>query len=280
MAPLAWIELHQELREHRKIYACAEMLKISRVTMVGTIVSLWLWALDNMPDGSLEGVSNRTIARVCDFPERKADTLVNALTATGWLDRYGDTLAIHDWNEYVGKLMDRRKKDRERKKKSSGIPTEVHRNSTPIPALQYPNSTITVQNHTVSTHNTETDTHADTGSTPASPFSGKSFTAFWEAYPKKIDRESAWEAWKALNPSVETAEQIINALVVWKKSSQWTEDGDRFIPNAAKFLAKEHWKAPPRTGTGKNAVPKGASGELGAAELDNIKRLLAEEDRP
>ena len=29
--------------------------------------------------------------------------------------------------------------------------------------------------------------------------SGSTFTAFWEAYPKKIGREKAWNAWKQLN---------------------------------------------------------------------------------
>ena len=61
---MAWIEVHQGLREHRKTYACAEKLKISRVVMVGTLISLWLWALDNAQDGSLYGISNLTIARV------------------------------------------------------------------------------------------------------------------------------------------------------------------------------------------------------------------------
>lgn len=77
------------------------------------------------------------------------------------------------------------------------------------------------------------------------PHSGKPFTAFWDAYPSRIDREGAWEAWKALNPSPETATQIMAALEAWKKSGQWTEDGGRYIPAAAKFLSKGYWKSPP-----------------------------------
>lgn len=107
---------------------------------------------------------------------------------------------------------------------------------------------------------------------------GKLFTSFWENYPKKIDRESAWNAWKELNPSPTIVQQILSCLEQWKKSSQWTEDGDRFIPNAGKFLAKGYWESPPTAGTGKQKVNplhcKGASGELGKAELENIERLL------
>ena len=109
---------------------------------------------------------------------------------------------------------------------------------------------------------------------------GKLFTSFWDAYPKKIDREAAWNAWKLLNPSPSIAQQILSCLEQWKKCSQWTEDGDRFIPNAAKFISKGYWQSPPIVGTGKQkANPmhcKGASGELGEAELENIKRLLSE----
>lgn len=109
----------------------------------------------------------------------------------------------------------------------------------------------------------------------AAPFSGKPFTAFWEAYPSKIDRESAWEAWKALTPSPDTVRQIMTALEAWKRSSQWTEDGGRYIPNAAKFLSKGYWKNIPLL-AGKKEIPKGASGELGEAELEAIRQVLAE----
>lgn len=146
---MAWIELHQGLREHKKVFACADLLGISRVTMVGTLTSIWLWALDNAQDGSLEGVSNRTIARICDWKENKADLLVGALVETGWLDQNENGLEIHDWMDYAGKLMDRREKDRERKrntgirKNSAGIPAETTRNScATVPNRTVPNRTI------------------------------------------------------------------------------------------------------------------------------------------
>ena len=247
---MAWIEVHQELREHKKLYACAEMLKISRVEMLGTIISLWLWALDNAPDGSLVGISNRTIARVCSWSEKKADTLVNALISTGWLDQAGDTLVIHDWTEYVGKLMERRRKDRERKKKSAvvlqastGTPQENQGSSAEIPVLPYPNRTVPLPNHNYSAPNTGDGTPPPQEA--SAPFDGKSFTRFWEAYPVKIDRDGAWNAWCALRPDSVTAGEIISALAVWKKSSRWAEDAGRYIPQADKFLSKGYWESPP-----------------------------------
>lgn len=273
---MAWIEVHQELREHKKLYACAELLKINRVEMLGTLISLWLWALDNVPDGSLTGISNRTIARVCDWPEKKADVLVNALMAAGWLDRSGDALIIHDWTEYVGKLMERRRKDRERKKKSTpvpqkstGNPQEIPRQSKEIPALQYPNSTIPIPNHDYSVPNSVDDMPPPQEASAL--FDGKSFTAFWDAYPSKIDRGAAWEAWCALRPDANTARVILQALNAWKASGRWTEEGGRFVPQAAKFLSKGHWKSPPTM-----ASASGGERQLDADEQAAVRRMMEE----
>lgn len=158
---MAWLEVHQELREHRKLYACADSLNVEPVLMLGMLVSLWLWALDNAQSGRLEGISNRTIARAAKWPEKKADKLVAALVANGWIDQNGDALELHDWVDYTGRLMDRRSADAERKRKkreekkrkeagtdaeqpktSGGRPADNLRTSAENPALQYPNSTI------------------------------------------------------------------------------------------------------------------------------------------
>jgi hypothetical protein len=268
---MAWIELHQTLREHRKMFACADALNLSRVQMIGTLVSLWLWALDNAQNGSLAGVSDKTIARVCDFPEKKAGKLVAALAEHGFLDYDGEHYFIHDWFDYAGKLMERREKDRSRKRKSA---KEIPDNSTGIPAEQPKNShaTVPIPYHTVPNHKTEggkKDSSCGNGEASAP---GNSFTAFWDAYPQKIGREKAWEAWKDVNPSPALVQTIMNTLDAWKKSEQWLEDGGRFIPRAAKWLSERHFENPPAPA--KQATPKGASGELGEAELEAIQRIL------
>lgn len=142
---MAWIELHQELREHRKLFACAELLNVSRVTMLGTVASLWLWALDNAQSGSLAGISAKTIARVCDWPEKKAQKLIDALHQTGWLDHDGESYHIHDWLDYAGRLIERREKEAKRKQESrnqkrtvAGCPQDVPRTSAENPALPPP----------------------------------------------------------------------------------------------------------------------------------------------
>lgn len=108
------------------------------------------------------------------------------------------------------------------------------------------------------------------------PARGSSFTSFWDAYPNKINRDDAWNAWKSLNPGADTVSEIMNGMEAWKKSERWSDDGGRYIPSAAKWLRDRRWEISPPAG--KQRVPMGASGQLGEAELEAIQRVLREVD--
>lgn len=107
---------------------------------------------------------------------------------------------------------------------------------------------------------------------------GSLFTSFWNAYPEHArgERETAWEAWKKLNPTEDKAAQIMEYLGYWKNSQRWVSDGGAFIPAAKNFLTPE--KSYMRT---KPAQAKGSvwgSCTLGAAEEESIRRLLDEDE--
>ena len=106
---------------------------------------------------------------------------------------------------------------------------------------------------------------------------GKSFTLFWEEYPKKCKREEAWAAWKALNPDPAMVEKIMDHLRAWKQSDRWAELNGKFIPNACNFLAPGGEYLVNIPAPAKQSVPQGASGVLGEAELEAIQRVLAED---
>ena len=90
------------------------ILKIKTPQAVGHVAMLWLWSIDNAPDGDLSRVDIEDIAEACEW-SRSAATFVSAMKEAGLID--GD-MKLHDWDEYTGQLMekreDRRKKDRER----------------------------------------------------------------------------------------------------------------------------------------------------------------------
>ena len=174
---MAWVEVHQSLREHRKLYSCADDLDIEPVLLLGMLVSLWLWALDNTPDGGLDNISNRTIARATRWPEKKADQLMTALINNGWIDRTeGGGLALHDWSEYGGKLTERRATDRARKqrknaegrKNSGGIPAEEDRSGNGNPPLHYTTLQNTTEQNTTE-HQTPVSPDGATGGDACGP---------------------------------------------------------------------------------------------------------------
>jgi len=104
---MAWIELHQALCTHRKLYDLADHLAISRAQAVGHLTLLWCWALDNAPDGTLGGVRDSVLARAADW-SGDAQAFSNALESAGFVDRSGDELMLHDWADYGGKLCGKR----------------------------------------------------------------------------------------------------------------------------------------------------------------------------
>lgn len=110
---MAWIEVHQSLITHRKTIAAADQLNMQEVHLVGHLVTFWLWALDNAQDGQLLNVTPRMIARASLWTD-SPDELVDALVTVGFLTRTDDGFTIHDWDDYAGRLIDRRTAERER----------------------------------------------------------------------------------------------------------------------------------------------------------------------
>jgi len=138
---MAWIEAHQQLRDHPKITRLGRLLDVPRTSATGHMMFLWWWALDHAEDGDLSDYDALDIADAAGF-EGDAETFVDALLACGPGDRHGfvcrndGRLVLHDWWDYAGKLVDRRVKDRERKRaqreSSNGRPADVHRTSADI----------------------------------------------------------------------------------------------------------------------------------------------------
>lgn len=70
-----------------------------------SLLSLWLWANDNRPDGRLTGMDNSAIESAANWNGEPGKFVKTCIT-TGFIDTSEDsTLLIHDWkknNEYAG----------------------------------------------------------------------------------------------------------------------------------------------------------------------------------
>jgi hypothetical protein len=117
----AWIELHQAVWTHRKTFELASLLGVEDTYAAAHVIRLWSWALDNAPDGDLSHLSSRAVAYGAGW-RGSAETLLAALVNVGWLNA---DHTIHDWHEYAGRLVERRRQDAERKRESRGHPADV-----------------------------------------------------------------------------------------------------------------------------------------------------------
>ncbi len=176
---MAWIESHQEAGRHPKTKKLARLLGVSLPAAVGHLHYLWWWALDFAPTGSLGKFDAEDIADAMQW-DGDPMQLVEALLAAGYVDDAEDGLALHDWSEYAGKLLERRAKDRARKRTTSetaGNPQELQRKGTgegkesaktpSVPNLTVPN--LTVHNQTVHDRTEPTEPSADRSAAKACP---------------------------------------------------------------------------------------------------------------
>jgi hypothetical protein len=88
----------------------------------------------------------------------------------------------------------------------------------------------------------EAGTPRRTRRTPGEPVD---FTAFWDAYPKKVGKEETLAAWRrgtsmAKKP-IPPLDELLPALERAKGSREWTKDGGEYIPNPATWLNKGRW---------------------------------------
>ncbi len=113
---MAWIESHQELRQHPKLKRLCRSLKCSPQMAVGLLHFLWWWAVDFAPDGSLHGYNAQDIADAIDWTE-DADALLKALTSAGFLDETPEAVVIHDWPDHGAKTVNRQSAARERQRR-------------------------------------------------------------------------------------------------------------------------------------------------------------------
>ena len=270
---MAWLQVHQTLKDHRKLFDAADELEVAPPHMMGLLISFWLWALDNAPSGSLDGVTPRMIARAAQW-EGPAEKLTSALIRAGWLDEKDDeTLEIHDWYEYAGKLIDQRQAEKERSKRrrsatappSDDTPDD-RRTTGGRPSDDREKTTGRVDQSRVP--KTREDNTPPTPSGEGGDGAKKStiearFDEFWSAYPKRVGKQAALKSWKRIAPTAELHGKIMQAVNEQKRWDQWCRENGRYIPNPATWLNQGRWDDEPE-GVSNNAVDQGHPKQPGA----------------
>lgn len=247
------MQVHQTLKDHRKLFDAADELEIQPPHMMGLLISFWLWALDNAPTGSLEGITPRMIARAAQW-EGPAEKLAGALIRAGWLDENDDgALSIHDWYEYAGKLIDQRQAEKERSQrrrdeKAAAAASSEKSDDDQQTASGRPKGNRKKAAGRVDQSRPDKRKGDNTPPSPSDEGSegGKSllevrFTEFWAAYPKKVGKQYALKSWQKIRPDADLHEKIMQAVESQKRDEQWRRDNGRYIPNPATWLNGGYW---------------------------------------
>lgn len=281
---MAWLQVHQTIKDHRKTFDSADALGIEPSHMIGLIVSFWLWALDNAPLGDLEGISNRTIARAAGWPDSDADHFVECIEAAGWLDSDNNgRLTIHDWHDYTGKLIDQREAEKQRSRRRRAAATSPPDRGT---TAGRPEDDREKTGHRVDQtrlDKSREEKKENPLSADAEPEAKKQtaqerrFDEFWSIYPRKVGKKAALNSWKKLKPDAELFERIIQAVATAKASDQWIRGNGRFIPHPATWLNQGRWDdeldpAAPAAGNTYQASP----GKVNT--MDALAQIIAEEE--
>jgi len=116
---MAWIVSHQELARHPKTRKLSRLLDVSLAQAIGHLHLLWYFAVDFAQDGDLTALGADGIADAAEW-DGDAAQFVDALTSTKFIDRAGDVLILHEWNDYGGKTIERMEKERDKKRRQRG----------------------------------------------------------------------------------------------------------------------------------------------------------------
>ncbi len=98
------------------------------------------------------------------------------------------------------------------------------------------------------------------------------FQRFFDAWPlsKRVGMVKAFQSWQS-NELEEQADQIVNAVEIWKLSAAWKKNGGEFIPHPTTFLNQQRYNETQ------------AAMQSTVAEMDPFDRMImrakAEEDR-
>ena len=262
---MAWLQVHQTIKDHRKLLDAADALEIAPPHMMGMLISFWLWALDNAPSGKLSGISSRMIARAAQW-DGEAEKLVETLIYAGWLDENEDRdLEIHDWYEYAGKLIDQRTAEKNRSQRrraaaaavkqpqddhqaTAGQPPDDRRSTDKRPqddrqttAGRVEKSRVEKSIDNIIPPTPSSEAGDGDNDIPKKSLIEERFAEFWAAYPKKVGKQNAIKAWNKIKPSAELHARIMGAVSQQKRSEDWIREHGRFIPHPTTWLNGGYW---------------------------------------
>jgi hypothetical protein len=110
-----WIESHRGLKDHPKTVMLTAAWNDRKPCVLGHLHELWWWTLEYAPDGIIRPSFVPQVIAACEW-HGKGDRFWSGLVESGFLEVQTDgSYAVHDWDEYAVRRIQRYEKENERK---------------------------------------------------------------------------------------------------------------------------------------------------------------------
>lgn len=177
--------------------------------------------------------SRNTLAKQCGISPRRLDKSLKYLTEHNWIDQIGRKKITtaggpQEVNEY--RIADLWKLNIDYYENDKGIAPE----------------TPPLINDDMGRYGTDDSKGIAHGATKEEPLYKEeqyliTFDRFWLAYPRKISKKKASQAWLKIKPDGGLVEEILKKLEYYKLTEQWSKDNGQFIPHPTTWLNQERW---------------------------------------
>lgn len=209
-----WIKMRADLFTHPKVVRIASAMKTDTLRIVGGLMSVWCLFDAHSENGHLDGYS----PEVLDAHVRW-DGFASAMMAVGWLEYdEGKGLDLPRFDAHNGQSSKRRAMDTERKREGRKVSA--------------PNA---------DKKRTREEKRREDIYTPNPSASDRRFDRFWFAYPNKVGKDAAKNAFGKRKVDDELIDQMLDAIARQKNTERWTKDGGQYIPNPATWLNQGRW---------------------------------------
>lgn len=104
VSKMAWIEAHQNLRDHPKVLDLVNLMEWDLDTTIGKLFRFWWWCVDYAEDGDLRKHNDNRLAVAVGLNGKDGERFVGSMVQSCWIDRK-PYFRVHDWWDYFGRFL-------------------------------------------------------------------------------------------------------------------------------------------------------------------------------
>ncbi len=230
-----WIKMTVGLPDKPEVWRIAGLVGIDPDSVVGKLLRVWVWFDANTEDGNAVGVTHLLIDRIANVIG-----FAEAMSTCGWLEQRGNVLTLPNFSRHNGKTAKNRALTNDRVAKARKMQrlsnAESNAESNDECNAECVTKSVTREEKIVNPPIAPKKPGAmDVEKTPG-------FVSFWAAYPRKVSKPQAINAWRKLNPDEVVLAAILSAIERYSRSDQWLRDGGKFIPHPSTWLNNRRWE--------------------------------------